>query len=209
MFENVSFCQPLVAVFHSPGERDLGALSRLPRNRPNCLTNSGPVDQSLVDSILGLPTGEGDPAEIIVGGYRFSFDMQNGYVDQNGVNQTVFHDYPADSQMVGNAWYLQVANGSGQPLAGNFSVTEDVTFLASTGNSYSIQFPWTTNSTGGFVDNIFFAFDSPFNRSSYAMFMTLQNFAINGARANSFNQYYNYYDGLQFAYPRPTGNTGP
>jgi hypothetical protein len=38
MFENVSFCQPLVAAFHSPGERDLGALSRLPRNRPNCLT---------------------------------------------------------------------------------------------------------------------------------------------------------------------------
>ena len=38
MFENVSFCQPLVAAFHSPGERELGALSRLPRNRPNCLT---------------------------------------------------------------------------------------------------------------------------------------------------------------------------
>jgi hypothetical protein len=38
MFENVSFCQPLVAAFHSPGEHDLGALSRLPRNRPNCLT---------------------------------------------------------------------------------------------------------------------------------------------------------------------------
>jgi tripartite-type tricarboxylate transporter receptor subunit TctC len=41
MFENVSFCQPLVAAFHSPGERDLGALSRLPRNRPNCLTIRG------------------------------------------------------------------------------------------------------------------------------------------------------------------------
>jgi|HubBroStandDraft_2_1064218.scaffolds.fasta_scaffold472083_2 hypothetical protein len=38
MFENVSFCQPLGAAFDSPGERGLGALSRLPRNRPNCLT---------------------------------------------------------------------------------------------------------------------------------------------------------------------------
>jgi hypothetical protein len=38
MFENVSFSQPLGAEFDSPGERGLGALSRLPRNRPNCLT---------------------------------------------------------------------------------------------------------------------------------------------------------------------------
>jgi hypothetical protein len=41
MFENVSFCQPLGAAFDSPGERGLGALSRLPRNRPNCLTIRG------------------------------------------------------------------------------------------------------------------------------------------------------------------------
>lgn len=102
--------------------------------------------------------------------------------------------------MVGNAWYLQVTNGSEQPLAVNFSVTEDVTFLASTGHSSSIQFPWTTNFTGGFVDNIFFAFDSV----GTGFFRDVQAFTINGARANSFNQFYGYQNGLQFANPWPT-----
>jgi hypothetical protein len=41
------------------------------------------------------------------------------------------------------------------------------------------------------------------------MFLQLQNFTINDAGANSFFQFYNYYDGLQFAYPLPTGNAGP
>ena len=50
MFENVSFCQPLGAAFDSPGERGLGALSRLPRNRPNCLT----IRDNRVDWVLFL-----------------------------------------------------------------------------------------------------------------------------------------------------------
>lgn len=156
-------------------------------------------DPSLIDSILGLPTATGTPSEVIIGGFMFSFDMPNCCTSDG---KSVFPLSPADSQVIGNAWSLQVANASGQPLAGNFSVTENITVLASTGSTTPTPpYTWTTNSTGGFVDNIFWAFDAPFNRSSYAMFEQQQNFTINGAGANSFYQYYNYYGGLVFANP--------
>lgn len=154
----------------------------------------------MLNSVLGLPTATGDPAQITIGGLMFSFDMTNCCTTDGN---SVFPGYPANSEVIGNAWYLQVANASGEPLAGNFSVTENVMTVSATPgiNSPFGTFTWSTNSSGGFVDNIFVAF----NNVGFAGFQTIQNFAINGAAANSFNQFYIYSNGLKVANPWPTG----
>jgi RHS repeat-associated protein len=101
------------------------------------------------------------PAGIQIGYLMFQFDMSNCCGNDGNA---VFPDFPDNATMIGNAWYMQVANGFGWPLSGNFSVTENVFQIANESDPNfplaTSQYTWTTNSTGGFVDNILVGFNS-------------------------------------------------
>jgi RHS repeat-associated protein len=147
-----------------------------------------------------------EPAGIQIVGFMFQFDMPN-CCDSDG--NVVFPDFDGNATMIGNAWYLQVVNEFGWPLAGNFSVTEDVVPVVNESSPNtslaSSQYTWTTNSTGGFVDNIVFGFSS----IGPTYFQNIQNFSINGVPANTFYQYYIYgNNGLVVANPWPMSPTG-
>jgi hypothetical protein len=150
----------------------------------------------------GLQFGTGDPTEIIIGGYMFTFDMPN-CCDAKG--KLVFPGYSATDTMIGNAYYFQVTNDNRKPLEGTFSVTENITQVSASqgiNTPPALSFTWSTNSTGGFVDNILVGF----SKIGTGFFQNNQMFTINGVPANSFNQFYGYYNGrgLQFANPAPT-----
>ncbi|HWW15189.1 MAG TPA: RHS repeat-associated core domain-containing protein [Candidatus Dormibacteraeota bacterium] len=145
------------------------------------------------------------PAGIQIGYLMFQFDMPN-CCDSDG--NLIFPNVDGNATVVGSAWYLQVVNGFGWPLAGNFSVTENVNtvLMASGGQQVSNieasgTFTWTTNSSGGFVDNIFAENpDSP-PMNGLAFMHNVQNWSINGVPANTFNQFFVYNGSLQVANP--------
>jgi len=170
------------------------------------LSNSQISALSATADYSGIPFGTGDPAQIIIGGFMFSFNMPN-CCDSNG--NLIFPSKPSTDTVIGNAWYLQVANSNGQPLEGTFLVTETVAQVsASQGANQqgTYTYTWQTNSTGGFVDNIAFSF----NHVGDVSFQNVQTFSINSVPANSFNQFYaygsryGYSGGLQFANPART-----
>jgi RHS repeat-associated protein len=205
-FLNSDFQDPTMAfgalqVFASVPANSSGAASPQLCLCPSDLTSgvmAGTAAPLPATDFSGMPFGTGAPAEIIIGGFMFSFNMLN-CCDSAG--KLVFPGYSANDTMIGNAYYLQVANDSGQPLAGTFSVTENVTPVSATRgiNPPSGSFTWLTNSSGGFVDNIFVGFSN----IGIAFFQDTQRFTINGVPGNSFNQFYGYYGGLQFANPWP------
>jgi hypothetical protein len=165
------------------------------------------VDQSLISGILGLPTGTGDPTGIAISGFMFQYNGPNYYIGGDGNTAFLIPGAGMANSIVMNVWALQVVNDSG-PLAGNFTVTQDVipVLNATSTGAYDVGsgYTWTTNSSGGLLDNIGFV-----NPSGTEFMTNVQNWYINGVQANTFMQGAMYSNGnLVFGMPW-YANTSP
>jgi YD repeat-containing protein len=154
-----------------------------------------------LSSILGIPTGTGDPAGIAIVGLSFQYDGPNGYYDAGGDQHFIFGDQPFDATDVFNVWSEQVVDASQQPLAGTFTITQNVVNIpAKTTPGAADIYPdasWSTNYTGGFIDQIGFV-----NPAGTQYMTNVQNYYVNGSQVNSLFQGAMYYNGnLVFGMP--------
>lgn len=138
----------------------------------------------------------------LIGALISQYDGPNYYLGDDGNTAWLIYGLGMADSIAVNAWYLQVANESG-PLEGNFSVTQNVTNVVQSSNTYDVSptYTWTTNSSGGFIDYLGVA-----KNGNFQYMQNVQSFAIDGAPANAFFQFVIYQPGFGLiANPAPVG----
>jgi len=117
-------------------------------NQPPAITCDAQCQQQqtqLIDSILGIPQ-EGTAAAVEIVGFLFTYDGPNPDPGAFGNSANILV----------NVWLLQTVDANGNPVTGNFQVTEQVQEL----NPYNITSPTTAGPPwqgGTMMDNIGFS----------------------------------------------------